>query len=91
MTKRNTEQAGERQRQHAKSGESQSVLSRLTGEESSLVLHMLLKRHELLREEAEKLATEIVNAPCCADNRTSVEEFWRKHSTDFSTRRRPTS
>jgi hypothetical protein len=74
MTKRNTKQAGERQRRHAKSGESQSVLSRLTGEESSLVLHMLLKRHELLREEAENLATEIVNTPCCADIAAAVAD-----------------
>jgi hypothetical protein len=72
MTMRNTGQAGKRQRRHAKSGESQSVLSRLTGQESSLVLHMLLKRHEPLREEAETLATEIVSTPSCEDIASAV-------------------
>ncbi len=74
MNKQDTRPSGERQRQRTKSGESQSVLGRLTDQETSLVLHTLLERHRPLREEAEKLATEIVNTPCCEDIASAVAD-----------------
>ena len=74
MNRRNIRQSGGRQRRSAKSGESQSVLSRLTDQESSLVLHTLLERHQPLREEVEKLATEIVSAPSCEDIASAVAD-----------------
>jgi len=74
VNRRNTRPPGERQRQRTKSGESQSVLGRLTDQESSIVLRTLLERHKPLREEAEKLATEIVNTPCCEDIASAVAD-----------------
>lgn len=65
MTKRNKEKAAERQRGHTRSGDSQAVLNRLTDHESAMVLHTLLKMHDALLGEPEKLATEIVNTPSC--------------------------
>jgi len=74
MNRRNTRPPGERQRQRTKSGESQSVLGRLTDQESSIVLRTLLERHERLREEAEKLAIEIVSTPSCEDIASAVAD-----------------
>jgi hypothetical protein len=74
VNRRNTRPSGKQQRQHTKSGEIQSVLSRLTGQESSRVLQTLLNRHQTLREEAERLATETVNTPCGEDIASAVAD-----------------
>ena len=74
MTKRNTEKAAERRRGHTKSGDSQAVLSRLTDHESAMVLLTLLKKHDALLGEAEKLATEIVNTSSAEDIASAVTD-----------------
>jgi len=74
MNGRDTRAPGKRQRQPAKSGESQGVMGRLTDGESSLVLRTLLERHQTLRKEAEKLATEIVSVPSCEDVASEVAD-----------------
>ena len=74
MSRRNIRRSGGRQQRSARSGEKQSVLSRLTDLESSLVLHTLLDRHETLREDAENLATETVNTPSCKDISAEVAD-----------------
>jgi hypothetical protein len=74
MTKRNKEKSAQRQREHTISGGSQSVPSRLNEHESAIVLHTLLKRHDALLGEAEKLATEIVNTPSCEDIASAITD-----------------
>jgi hypothetical protein len=40
-----------------------SILERLTGDESAAVLRILLERHQVIRTEAEKIATGLVSPP----------------------------
>ena len=48
-----------------------------------MILHALLKRHDALLEEAENLATEIVNTPSLEDIASDVYEAVNKVVTYF--------
>ncbi|MFH0909194.1 MAG: hypothetical protein V1929_10560 [bacterium] len=77
MTKQDTQKPVHRQpRQPDEHGQGrgQAVLARLTEGESASVLCTLLQRHESLLSEANKLATEILNAPTREDIASEVSE-----------------
>ena len=74
VSKRKSRRSSEEQQPRTTSARSQTVLNRLTDQESSWVLQTLLKRHDALLGEAEKLATEIVSTPSCEDIASAVAD-----------------